>query len=102
MLTLAEIKLALKKMKNNKAPGISGVTTYILKNIPEEGHTLLTLFVQQFWEGNCNFNQWHKTKLSMLYYKGKGNTHDPNNWRGIYLKESTAKIKITILARRLL
>jgi len=37
-----------------------------------------------------------------MLYKGKGNTYNPNNWRGICLKESTAKIMSTILARRLL
>ena len=78
--SLAEVKLALKKMKNNKAPGLSGVTD-MLKTLPEEGHALLTSFVQQFWENHdCNFDQWHLTKLSLLF-KGKGNMYDPNNWR---------------------
>ena len=40
-------------------------------------------------------------KLTLLY-KGKGNHHDPNNWRGICLKETSTKIISAILAKRLL
>jgi len=32
----------------------------------------------------------------------KGDPKDPNNWRGIHLKESTAKIVSIIIAKRLL
>ena len=89
-------------MKNNKAPGLSGVTTDMLKNLPEEGIALLTAHIQEFWENEeCNYGTWHKTKLTLLY-KGKGNHHDPNNWRGICLKETSAKIISAILPKRLL
>ena len=40
--TADEICGAIKKMKNNKAPGLSGVMTDMLKNLPEEGIALLT------------------------------------------------------------
>jgi len=68
-----EVRNTLYTMKNNKAPGLMGITTDMLKNLPDEGILLLTSFIQQFWDNNdCNFKQWHKTQLSMLY-KGKGN-----------------------------
>ena len=45
----------------------------MLKNLPEEGDALLTLFIQQFWEDNdCDFVQWHKTKV-LIINKKKGN-----------------------------
>jgi len=72
----------------------------MLKNLPDEGIMLLTSFIQQFWDDDCNFEQWHKTKLSMLY-KGKGNMQDPNNWCGICLKETSAKIVSAIITNRL-
>ena len=63
---------------------------------------LLTSFIQQFWDDNdCDFELWHKTKLRMLY-KGKGNMQDPNNWHGICLKETSAKIVSAIINNRLL
>jgi len=37
-----------------------------------------------------------------MLFKGKGSTHDPNNWRGICLKEMSAKIVSSIIATHLL
>ena len=48
--TADEIRGAIKKMKNNKAPGLSRVTMDMLKNLPEEGIALLTAHIQEFWE----------------------------------------------------
>jgi len=39
---IKEVKAMINKMKNNKAPGITGVTTDLLKNLPEEGFKFLT------------------------------------------------------------
>ena len=62
-------------MNNNKAPGLSGITTGMLKTLPEEGITLLTTHIQEFWKNEeCDYDNWHKTKLPLLY-KGKGNHH---------------------------
>ena len=43
--TADKIHSAIKKMKNNKAPGLSQVTTDMLKNLPEEGIALLTAHI---------------------------------------------------------
>ena len=87
-----EIQNAIMKMKNNKSPGFSGVTTDMLKCLPEEGICLLDSLIQNFWTNHeCDYNSWHLSKLTMLY-KGKEAMQDPNNWRGIYLNETTAKI----------
>jgi len=89
-------------MKTNKAPGDTGVTIDMLKNLPEEGYELLTKVIQDFWiNPDCNVNSWHVQKLTTLY-KGKGNPKDPNNWRGICLKEMTAKIVSIIITKGLL
>ena len=54
--TANEIWSTIKKMKNNKAPGLSGVMTDMLKNLPEEGIALLTAHIQEFWENEeCNY-----------------------------------------------
>jgi hypothetical protein len=44
---------------------------------------------------------WHTTILQMIY-KGKGNPQDPNNHRGIDLKETSAKVMSIVITRRLL
>ena len=50
---------------------------------------------------NVIFTSWHLNKLTMIY-KGKGQTQDPNNWRGKCLKETSAKIVSIIIAEWLL
>jgi hypothetical protein len=93
---------AIKNRASEKAPGKSGVTTDMLKNLPPEGYNILTYLIQSYWQENdCNFDSWHTNILSLLY-KGKGDSKDPKNWRPICLKETTAKIISTIVAKRLL
>jgi hypothetical protein len=36
----------------------------------------------------------------MALYKGKGKTNDPNNWRGVCLKEITSKVISSIVSTR--
>jgi hypothetical protein len=44
---------------------------------------------------------WHTMLLTALY-KEKGKTNDPNNWRGIFVKELTSKVISSIISTRLL
>ena len=79
-----------------------GVTTDMLKNLPDKALKFITDIIQNYWDNpNTDFPSWHATKLTMLF-KGKGSTHDPNNWRGICLKETSAKIVSSIIANCLL
>ena len=97
-----EIMSAVQGMKNNKAPGITGVTMDMIKNLPQEGTELLVSLIQEFWSNlEVDFDHWHRTKLSNLY-KGKGDPQDPYNWCKICLKETTAKNLSIILSKRLL
>ena len=45
-----EIKTIINKMKNNKAPSITGVTTDTLKNLPDEALKFLTDIIQNYWD----------------------------------------------------
>ncbi len=48
------------QVKNQISPGVTGVTTNMLKNRPPEGFTLLTKKIQCFWnESDCDFEPWH-------------------------------------------
>jgi len=82
---------AIQGMKINEAPGETGVTADMIKNLPLEALKLIASLICNFWtKQNTNFQSWHTTKLSNLY-KGKGDQQDPNKWRGICLKETLAK-----------
>ena len=90
---------AVQGMKNNKAPRIIGVTTDMIKNLPQEGTELLVSLIQEFWSNpEIELDHWHRTKLSNLY-KGEGDPQDPNNWCRICLKKTTVKIVSSILSK---
>jgi hypothetical protein len=74
-------------MANDKAPGKSGLTTDMLKKLPLKGFLLYVELIQKYWKDpNVNYNTWHMTILSNIY-KGKGDLQDPNNQRGICLRD---------------
>jgi hypothetical protein len=97
-----EIRSAINGMAHDKAPGQSGVTTDMIKNLPKQAFDLYVKIMQNFWEDEeIDFSAWHTTILRTIY-KGKGDPQDPNNHRGIALKETSAKVMSIIIARRLL
>ena len=100
--TAKEVKSAIASMAYEKAPGQSGVTTDMLKSLTPEAINFFTERIQEFWKDpNVDYESWHTVILSTVY-KGKGDPQDPNNHRGIALKETSEKILCIILARRLL
>jgi hypothetical protein len=96
-----EIQHAIRKMKCDKAPGASQLTTDMLKNLPNYALNFIVEAIQEFWHYETDFKAWHVTKLNILY-KGKGDHQGLNNYRGICLKESCAKIISTIISNCLL
>jgi hypothetical protein len=100
--TASEVKNAISSMAYEKAPGQSGLTTDMIKNLPPQAFNYYVELIQNFWTNpDTDFDAWHVTILNVLY-KGKGDPQDPNNNRGIALKETSAKVLSIILARRLL
>ena len=97
-----EVREAIKKMDNNKAPGCSYLIADMLKNLLEEGINFLTNLISQYWiNEECQIGSWNIQQLVSLY-KGKGDMQNLNSWRGICLKETTAKIISSTIARHLL
>jgi hypothetical protein len=89
-------------MAYDKSPGQSGVTTDMIKNLPPRAFNHYVLIIQNFWQNpDTDYNAWHTTLLRVVY-KGKGDPQDPNNSRGIALKETSAKVLSIILARQLM
>ncbi len=60
-------------MKYDKAPGTAGLSTAMIKSLPEDTMDFLTQVIQEFWTNqDPEFDSWHMTSLSILY-KGKEN-----------------------------
>jgi hypothetical protein len=83
--THAEVISVIKSMAHDKAPGQSK----LIKNLPPSALELYTEIIQEFWKNKrVDLNSWYTTILNTIY-KGKGDPQDPNNHRGIALKETS-------------
>jgi hypothetical protein len=97
-----EIKSVIKKITYGKAPGATSLSTNMVKSLHDDATDFLTKIIQEFWRNqDTNFDSWHVTSPSILY-KRKGDPEDLNNYRGICLKETTAKIISIIISNSLL
>ncbi len=64
----AEIKRAASKMANIKAPGKSGLTTNMIKNLPPKALDFYVELIQEFWRDDViDFDSWHMTIMNILY-----------------------------------
>jgi hypothetical protein len=89
-------------MAHDKTPGQSKLTTDMIKSLPPSATNLYIEIIQEFWRNEeVDLNSWHTTILNSIY-KSKGDPQDPNNHRGISLKETSAKVLSIVMAQRLL
>ena len=98
-LTLHEVKIAIRAMKSNKAPGPDGIPSEIWKSsetLAEHLHTLL----QHVWEKE-DVPQQFKDANIVTIWKRKGSKSDCNNYRGISLLAIAGKILGKVLLKRL-
>ena len=90
--TLAEVQSAITRMKNNKAPGPSGVPVECLKGSLPVAQTIHRELKLMWENGDPKLpDEWKEATLIALYKK-KGKYEDLNNWRGIVLMEVLSKI----------
>lgn len=57
--TRTEIKKAVWRMANDKAPEKSGLTTDMLKNLPPKAFQLYVNFIQKYWENQDIDYDWN-------------------------------------------
>lgn len=95
-----EVRRQIANSKNNKACGPDGI---VFEHLKETAGTLTDTWTELFNEclkqGNIP-NKWRIATLKVLY-KGKGDTRDPNSYRGIALECTALKILTSLLTERL-
>lgn len=98
-ITLSELELTLKSLKNAKAPGPDTLAGEFYKNLDARWQkSLLTLFNKTLTEEKTP-ESWAQTKICMIHKKG--DRKDPNNYRCISLLNNITKIFTAILNQRL-
>ena len=95
-----EVKMALVSMKNNKAPGWDGIPMEFFKHSASlVCHAFAELF-NFLYENECYPKSWALSIVQPIFKK-KGSPNNPDNWRGVALIPTIAKIYTKILCSRL-
>ena len=87
---------ALNLAKNNKSPGLDGITNELLKNGGNCLHQSLLAMFQKFIKLEKTPHEWNKSIIVPIFKKG--DRKDLNNYRGISLTSCVAKIFNRIIA----
>ena len=98
-ITALEVKNALKKMKNGKAPGVDTIPAELLKNSGEDGVAWLLELIDMLWNGQEPPKDWRRDLICPIYKKG--DKTNCNNYRGISLMSHAYKVYERILENRL-
>ena len=95
----AEVEKAIKRLKNNKSPGVDGITSEMLKaggqRLMKEIHGMCN----QIWRGESTPEEWIQSVLVTI--PKKGDLKDCRNYRTIALMSHVGKIFMMILSERL-
>lgn len=94
-----EIAAAIKKLKNNKAPGADNIASEMLKVDTATLSSQLQLILQEVWVTETIPTEWKDGRIVKL--PKKGNLTQCTNWRGITLLNTVNKVVSAILYNRL-
>ena len=98
-ITPAQVKNAVKSMKNGKAPGPGGVQIELIKHGPEVLFELLAYVFNLFLGGEEVPGEWTTAYMSNIYKKG--DRKKCSNYRGISVTNSIARIYGKIIKERI-
>lgn len=99
--TMGELDMALRKLKNNKAPGENGIRAEHVKLGGPKLKAFLLEHINNCWMGRSNIpREWVDADVISLY-KNKGSKKDPNNYRSIFLLDTIGKIYASMVCERI-
>ena len=85
----------IKKMKDNKSPGVYGIPPKLLKEIVEQISTLLTKLFNLSLEEGIVPSEWKEANITPLFKKGLRNK--PENYRPVSLTSVVCKLLETLI-----
>ena len=101
LVTVAEVRAALKKLKAYKAPGICSITAEMLKSGGDNIILWLTHIINHVWVQERLPDDWRRG-IILPFWKRKGDRMICSNHRGITLLSIPGKIFTRILLTRAL
>uniref|UniRef100_A0A803TEV0 Reverse transcriptase domain-containing protein n=1 Tax=Anolis carolinensis TaxID=28377 RepID=A0A803TEV0_ANOCA len=99
-ITIGEIDIAIRKLKNNKAPGPDGFTAIFYKIFKEKLGPLLKDILNNILDNKEIPISWQKANISLIHKENTEPT-EIKNYRPISLLNHDYKIFTTIMAERL-
>lgn len=97
--SIREIKRAIMKTKNNKAPGPDNINAELWKANPDISAEILHALFLDIWEKECVPNDWQEGLIVKLFKKGSKT--ECNNYRGITLLNVASKVFALVILDRL-
>ena len=94
-ITWEEFSKAVKKLKNAKAPGLTGVPPEAFKAMSPANLCHVYKHVNDFLMGDADYDQWHRSQCVCVPKSGV--LSDPNKWRGVMLMDVCSKIFSSVM-----
>lgn len=99
-ITIDEVRSAIKRLKNNKAPGPDGLTNEFYKLLSPKLESTLTTIFNSFLKGDTPPLYFNSALLKILHKPGRDPVL-PGSYRPISLLNSDYKLYTKIIAERL-
>ena len=98
-ISTAEIKAAIRLLKNKKACGLDMIRNEMLKASMSSCIPVIHKLFNKILNEGTFPDTWNKGYIVPLHKSGDG--HDPNNYRGLTINSSLSKVFTTVLNTRL-
>ena len=98
-ISMAELRKALSLLKNHKAAGCDRITAEYLKAFAEPFGDILLRILQKLFAQYVYPSEWTSNFLKPIYKKGE--SLDPDNYRGLAIGAAMTKLYSLILLGRL-
>ena len=99
-ISLNEVKLSVRQLKNSKSPGSDGIVSELLKNGGDEMYHALHIICQLVWNESRVPLDWLRGVIVPIHKDGS--KKEPLNYRPITLLSIAGKVYTTILHTRLM
>ena len=94
------VEEAIRKMKNGKAAGMSGIVAEMVKASEDTGIELITSLANQIIK-DCVIPQDWQSSVIVNCFKGKGDALDGGNYRGLKLVDQVMKVIERVIGKLL-
>ena len=98
-IKMKELDEAMKKFKNNKAPGPDEIPAELFKWLDEEPRKVILETLNECWRNETLMKDMNGARLAIIYKKG--GTYLPQNYRPITLRNVIYKLLASSIQTRI-